>query len=519
MNIPSFPRNGRPPDTTPRPNSHVPASTGILTGLLLSLSLAGCAVGPDYKVPDRPHAPAYVPADTRTATDAGDGETGQHIAMGARTPTRWWTALHYPALDQTVRMALANNWTIDAARAHLAQAREGIKVQRGGLFPQVDGGASGGRRAYGASFLGPEAFTFPTFSAYSGGLTVSYDLDVFGGQKRRIESAEAQSQVQGEVLHAAHLGVAGETVLTALQIASVREQIRVMEGVIASDQQNLTLVQAAHEAGVATLMDVTTAQSQLDSDRAQLPPLQQQLNVAQDALAILVGKTPAEWQAPDFDLDKFTLPRDVPVAVPSELVRARPDIRAAEAQLHAANAEIGIATADMYPHITLSGGIAGEGLFSGGAGTAWSLVGGVAGPIFHGGALSARRRAAQDAYQAAFAQYQQTVLASFRQVADNLHGLDNAANEVRSQQKALDSATRALELTRQGYAVGNTGIVQVLDAQRLQQLAHLRLVQARTTRYVDTVGLFLATGGGIADDAQAGAFPAQAQVANDGAAR
>jgi len=369
------------------------------------------------------------------------------------------------------------------------------------LLPQVDGGASGGRQSYGASFLGPEAFTFPTFSAYSGGITLSYDLDVFGGQKRRVEYAAADAQVQGEVLNAVHLSVAGETVLIALQIASIRAQMQVVDGVVASDEQNLALVKAAHDTGVATLMDVTTAQSQLDSDRALRPPLRQQLNVGQDALATLVGKSPGEWNAPNFDLDNFTLPQDIPLAVPSDLVRARPDIRAAEAQLHAASAEVGIATADMYPHISLSGGIAEQGLFSGPSGAAWNFVGGIAGPIFHGGSLSAHRRAAQDAYRASFAQYQQTVLTSFRQVADNLHGLSNSADEVKSQQQALDSASAALRLTRQGYSVGNAGVVQVLDVQRLQQLAELRLVQARTTRFVDTVGLYLATGGGLADSA------------------
>jgi NodT family efflux transporter outer membrane factor (OMF) lipoprotein len=514
-------------DTSSRSNKHSPVQPTVLASLLLSLSLSGCMVGPDYQAPEHPHVQSYVPQGTSTTANAGDSEVEQHVAIGAQTPPSWWTDLQYPELNQTVAMALAHNWTLDAARANLAKAKENIKVQRAGLLPQVDGGAYAERTKYGAAFLGPLASTFPTFSAYSGGLNVSYDLDVFGGQKRRIESALAQNQVQEEALHAAHLTVAGETVLTALQIASVREQIRVMNEVIASDERNLTLVKAARDAGVASVMDVTTAQSQLDSDRAKLPPLQQQWNVAQDTLAILVGKTPAEWKAPDFELEKFALPPNVPVVVPSDLVRARPDIRAAEAALHAASAEIGVATADMYPHIALNAGIAGQGLFSGGASTAWSVLGGISGPIFHGGALSARRRAAQDDYQVSFAQYQQTVLASFKQVADNLYGLDNAANEVRDQQKALNSANYALNLTRQGYAVGNAGIVQVLDAQRLQQLALLQLVQARTTRYVDTVGLYLATGGGIVNDTaaaegashgSAGMFEAQAQSVHRNAA-
>jgi outer membrane protein TolC len=195
----------------------------------------------------------------------------------------------------------------------------------------------------------------------------------------------------------------------------------------------------------------------------------------------------------------MTLPQDIPLALPSDLVRARPDIRASEARLHAANAAVGVATADLYPHVTLSAAIAEQGLTGGPAGAAWSLVGGIAGPIFHGGTLSANKRAAQDAYQAAFGDYQQTVLVAFQQIADNLHALGNAADAIRTEQQALNSAGAALRLTRLGYGVGNTGIVQVLDAQRLQQLAELNLVQARAQRYVVTVNLFVAAGGGTPD--------------------
>jgi NodT family efflux transporter outer membrane factor (OMF) lipoprotein len=193
----------------------------------------------------------------------------------------------------------------------------------------------------------------------------------------------------------------------------------------------------------------------------------------------------------------MSLPQDVPLVVPSELVRSRPDIRAAEAQLHAASAAVGIATADLYPRVTLSASIAEQGLLGGPAGAAWSVIGGITAPIFHGGALSASRRAAQDAYQAAFAQYQQTVLTAFRQIADTLHALQNGADAVMAQQHALSSATEALRLNREGYTAGTATILQVLDAQRLQQLAELSLVQARTERFLQTVNLFVAAGGGM----------------------
>ena len=472
-----------------------------LAALLVSCAMAGCAVGPDFTPPPLPAERSYLPPGAARAGSAVPGEAVQKVTLGASPKVEWWAELGSPALDETVRLALANNQRLAAARANLARADHMVKAARGALYPQVDANAGVERRAYGAYFLGPEAFAFPTFSAYTAGAQVSYDLDVFGGTRRRIESAAADAEAQGEEVRAAQLTVTGAAVTTALQIAATRAQIQVVQAIMISDQKTLDLVNAANSTGVASRMDVTTAISQLDRDRALLPPLQQQLNLAQDVLAVLVGRSPADWPAPDFDLAQLTLPHDIPIAVPSELVRARPDIRAAEAQLHAASAQVGIATADLYPKFNLSAGIAEEGLTAGPSGVAWSLVGGLTAPIFHGGALTARRRAAEDAYQAAFAQYQETVLEAFQQVADGLHGLANAADGVRSEQQALASADEALRLTRLGYGAGNTGIVQVLDAQRLQQLAELNLAQARAERYVQSVNLFLADGGGLTDPA------------------
>jgi NodT family efflux transporter outer membrane factor (OMF) lipoprotein len=320
---------------------------------------------------------------------------------------------------------------------------------------------------------------------------------VFGGTRRGIELAAADKDVQQEALRAARLSIAGDTVLEALQIASTRAQIDVVDSVVASDQQTLGLVRSRQAAGAASVQDVTTGQSQLDRDRTLLPALHQQVTMAQDALATLVGSSPADWSAPDFSLAGMSLPEDIPLIVPSELVRSRPDIRAAEAQLHAASAAVGMATADLYPRVTLSANIAEQGLIAGPAGAAWSVLGGITAPIFHGGAFSAQRRAAQDAYQAAFAQYQQTVLTAFRQIADTLHALQNGADAVMAQRQALDSASKALGLSRAAYVAGNATILQVLDAQRLRQLAELSLVQARTDRFLQTVNLFVAAGGGL----------------------
>lgn len=474
-------------------------SIGRLLAVLLAASaLAGCAVGPNYVPPAAPTEQTYTAQPVAPAS-AGPDQPQQAVTLGATLRPDWWTLLGSSELNRTVELALANNRTLAAAQANLARADEAVAAARGGLYPQVDAAANLARNQYGASFLGPEAYSFPRFSAYSAGAMVSYDPDVFGGTHRSIEQASADAQAQAQALNAARLMVAGETVSDALQIASLRAQIAAIEEVIVSDQKTLDLVRAARGAGVASDIDLTSAQSQLDHDRTLLPPLRQALNAAQDALPILVGKAPADWTAPDFDLDQLTLPADAPTVLPSSLVRTRPDIQAAEARLHAASAVVGVATADLYPRFTLSANVAEQGLLTGPAGAAWSLVGGVAAPIFHGGSLRANKRAAEDGYQAAYAEYQQTVLVSFQQVADSLHALSNSADAVRTQDQALASADAALRLTRMGYGVGNAGVVQVLDAQRLRQLAELGLVQARTERYLATVRLFLAVGGGVSE--------------------
>jgi len=465
--------------------------------ILMSADLTSCTVGPNFVAPAQPHETNYVMGQAATVTAKASGDATQQINLGGALEADWWTRLRSPDLDRTVTLALSNNRTLEVARANLLKVAEGVKVARAGLLPQLDATSGLAGQQYGASFLGREAATFPSFWAYSAGIGVSYDLDVFGGTHRSIELAAADTDVQQEAVRAAQLSVASDTVLAAIEVASTRAQIDVVKNVIASDQRTLSLVQSRLEAGASSDQDVTTAQSQLDRDRTLLPGLHQQLNIAQDTLATLVGSSPADWSAPDFSLTGMSLPQDVPLIVPSELVRSRPDIRAAEAQLHAASAAVGVATADLYPRFSLSANVAEQGLFAGPAGAAWSLVGGITAPIFHGGALSARLRAAQDDYQAAFAQYQQTVLTAFRQIADTLHALQNDADAVTAQRQALNSATKALGLNREAYTAGNTTILQVLDAQRLQQLAELSLVQARTERFLQTVNLFVAAGGGL----------------------
>jgi NodT family efflux transporter outer membrane factor (OMF) lipoprotein len=475
---------------------------GFIASLAAASLLAGCATGPRYSPPAAPDVTSYTgpaTADSATVSDAGsrtvsDGK--QSVVMGSAPREDWWRELHSPQLDDVVTLALRNNLSLETARATLAATQERAKAARGARNIQVDVAADVGRRKYDSDFLGPLASTFPKFSSYSVGPAVSYDFDIFGGTRHRIEQADAMTAYNREQLRAARLQVVSDTVTQALRIASLRAQIEVVTRVLDDDKRTLQLVQAARRAGVVSDIDVLTATNQRDRDRALLPPLHQELDVARDALAILVGTPPAKWSAPQFALDQFNLPRELSLVLPSDLVRARPDIRAAEAELHAASAAVGVATADLYPRITLSSGWAESALLSGGPVAGWSLIGGITAPIFHGGALSAQRRAAQDDYQAAFAQYQLIVLRSFGQVADTLHALEHDAEALQTDETQLGSAERTLGLTQQGYRVGNAGILQVVTAEREQQLAEIGLVQTRTQRVADTVALYVAAGGG-----------------------
>jgi len=434
----------------------------------------------------------------KTSIIGNADERAPLVSFGKGPPDAWWTLLGSEQINQLVSLALKNNQSIASAQAHLGAARERIRAARGAWYPQVDLTAEAQRTRYGAPVLGSLAKDFPPFSAYAAGPTVSYDFDVFGGTRARVEQASADAQYESARLDAVALSVTGNVVIEALQIAALRAQIRVVQGIVDDDEHSLTLIRAAREAGAVSQMDVLSAQSQTDHDRTLLPPLQQELSVARAVLSSLIGAAPSDWTAPDVDLDELELAERLPVSLPSELVHRRPDISAAEAQLHAASAALGMATADLYPRFTLSAAIGEQGLLGGGPSeTAWNILGGLTAPVFHGGTLTAERRAAEDEYRAAFAAYRQTVLEAFSQVAVALQALGNDAASLSTQQHALQSAGASQSLTRQAYAAGNAGYIQVLDAQRLREEAQLGEVQAISQRYVDAVKLLLAAGGRV----------------------
>ncbi|MGH8539219.1 MAG: efflux transporter outer membrane subunit, partial [Stenotrophobium sp.] len=414
---------------------------------VLALLMAGCSVGPDYARPQAPATRAY----TAQPLSNLSGGSGQQLVPGQNPATDWWTLFESPALDATMKQALSGNRSLAAATASLAQAQEAVNASGGGLYPQASLNAGAGREKYGAQFSGPQVI--PAFTYFSIGPSVSYLFDYTGGQRRAVEQQQALADYSACQLQAAYLSLTGNVARQALAIASARARIAATQALLDDDAKNVALVQTAQAAGSATRVDVLSAQSQLAGDETLLPPLRQQLNVAQHALSILAGRAPADWTPPDFDLDGLRLPQTLPLSLPSELAHRRPDILAAEAQLHAATAAVGVATSHLYPQIGLSASAGPQStslshLFDA-TNVAWGLSTGLTAPLFDGGTLRAQRRGSIDAMHAALADYEQTVLQSFGQVADVLSALDHDAEHLAAQQKALDLADASLKLTRE----------------------------------------------------------------------
>jgi len=457
--------------------------------------LSSCAAGPDFVSPPTPQVSAY--------TSKGNIQTvgRQHLYLDQPVSQNWWNEFHSPALNAVIRQGIKNSYTLEAAQETLQQAQENVNAAKGALLPQVAATAGAGQQEYGVATFGPSPFSIPPFTYYTLGAGANWTLDIFGETQRTIEQQQALTDYQKALTHAAFLSLTGNITVTALEIAAINAQIAQTKEIIKEDQRNLNLVQKEWELGSATKVDILSAQSQLQNDETLLPPLHQQLAEAKGKFNILLGTFPANWQPPHFELDNFTLPQKLPLSLPSELVRNRPDILAAEALLHAACANIGIATANLYPQITLSASTSQQALepanLFDASSNASNLIAGLTTPIFNGGTLRAQRRAAVHAYKAAYANYQQTVVTAFVQVNNVLQALKNNEQEFVKQKKAYLTAKAALKLAQISYEAGSSDLLEVLNAERLHIQATLGYIKARAQRYQDTTQLYLALGGGI----------------------
>lgn len=459
-----------------------------------ALTLSACAtVGPNFKTPDGP----------KGAAAAGYAMAGDAVAPGARlTPEArvagpWWRAFGSPELDATMREALAANPTVAEANANLAKAQAQLAATRGAQSPQVDASGSVQRERINTQAFGFTGFPSPTINLYSIGAAVSYDLDLFGGRKRATEADQARVDQAAHEADAAYLTLTGDVALQAMRIAGLRGQIAAVQQIIAADRDNIAMVRKAQAAGGEARSALSIGIGQLSEDQAMLPPLQRDLDAARHQMALLAGKSPAEWNAPDFDLAKLDGPAAVPVSLPSALVRRRPDILAAEAELHAATAEIGVAVANQYPNISLSANLTQAAIKPGDifnyGSSGWSVLGGFTAPIFNGGTLKAERKVAEAEANAAMARYQQTVLRAFVQVSDVLSALGTDQATIESLQRANAAADAGSRDAQTAYRLGGGTLLQVVDTQRTVSRARRALVQAQAQRYEDLVQLYAAT--------------------------
>ena len=456
--------------------------------------LWGCTVGPDFERPAAPVVNGYTaqPLPEQTASADIAGGDAQRFLQDRDVPGDWWTSFGSPAVNGLVGDALKGNPDLDSAQAALRQAHELYLAQRGSLFPQVNGSALAERERSAASGA--------TFDLFNAGVSVSYLVDVFGGVRRSIEAQAAVEENQQFQLEATYNTLISNVITTALQAASLTAQIAATQDIVAAQSQELDLLNQQFELGAVARGDVLQQQSQLAATQASLPPLQKQLEQVRNQLTVLLGRFPVQDQVPALQLTDLKLPTDLPLSLPSKLVEQRPDVRAAEAVLHQASAQIGVATANQLPQITLSGGVGPSAgtignLFNGQL-IGWNVAAGLTAPIFRGGTLEAEKRAAIDAYDRAAAQYRSTVLNAFANVANVLTALERDAETLQVQLYAEQTAQQSLDITQQRFQAGAIAYLALLDAQRVYEQARIALVVAQANRYADTVALFQALGGG-----------------------
>ena len=477
-----------------------------LTGFhvtLVAATLAGCAVGPDYRRPAPPAVASYtaeaLPVGTTSAP--GVGGTEQRFVSGGEIPARWWELFRSQALDRWIREGLANSPTLSAAEATLRRAQEIRRARSGDLLPSVDGSVSASRQKPSGASFGDPNFPINPFTLYDASVNVSYTLDLFGKTRRELEALQAQIDYQGYQLEGASLTLTSNIVTTAFQEASLREQLQATRDILATQEELLALVEKQFELGGVAKTDVLAQRASLAQTRATLPPLEKRLAQTRHLLAVLAGRFPGDTaDLPEFDLKDFQLPEELPVSLPSSLARQRPDIRSAEKVLHAASAAVGMATANLYPQVTLSGQYGTTATRIGdlfGPGSAvWGFGAGLLQPIFRGGALAATRRAEVAGFDQAAAQYRETVLQAFREVADVLRALEYDAMTLKAQSDAEAAARDTLDIATKQVRFGATSHLSLLDAQRQYHLSRILLVQAQALRFADTAALYQALGGG-----------------------
>jgi NodT family efflux transporter outer membrane factor (OMF) lipoprotein len=476
-----------------------PAASRVISGTLALLLLSACAVGPDFKVPLAPAAAGYTPEAHPAATASVDvaGGEAQRFEAGRDIPGEWWTVFHSKEINGLIDQALQANPNLQAAQAALWQAKENLYAQRGKLFPTLSANGSATREQFSPAEFGESGSPF-IFNLFEATVNVSYAPDIWGGQRRQVETEAALADYQRFELEATYLTLTSNVVTAVVAEASLRGQIAATLDIIKVESDQLEVVRQQFNVGAATKTDVLTQESEVATTQATLPPLQKQLEQQHHVLLALIGRFPNAALNDHLTLASLRLPTGLPLSLPSQLVEQRPDVRAAQEQLHEASAQVGVAIAARLPQFTLTGeyGAAGPAnLFSPGT-IVWTAAASGTQSLFDGFTLLHQERAAKAAYDEAEAQYRNTVLGAFQNVADALRALQLDAATLRAQAAALRAASATLDLARGQYRLGAIAYVTLLNSQRTYAQARLALVQAQAARFADTAALFQALGGG-----------------------
>ncbi len=467
-------------------------------------SLAACAVGPNFKTPPAPPHAGFAPVGEmpgETAAASTPGGQAQRFVDGMDIPGQWWTLFQSPELNALIERALKNSPTVQAAQAALRQANETAAAQRGSFFPSISGTIQSERqKASGAAFGVPGFPSSYYYNLQTASVNVSYTLDAFGGVRRQVEALQAQAEYEQFALEASYLTLTANIVTAAIGEASLRAQIAATNNIAGSQQKQLDITQRRFDAGATSRTDVLQQRAALQSTLATVPVLRTQLAQQRNQLAAYLGSLPSEYAGAEFTLDSLSIPQDVPVSLPSKIVEQRPDVREYSALLHQATAQVGVATANMLPQITLTGSYGQDAttwsnLFLASS-NVYSLIGSLTQPIFKGGQLLHQRRAAVAAAQEAAANYQATVITAFQNVSNTLYALQGDADALAAQTTAERTAADSLSLVQAQYKNGGASYLQVLSAEQTEQNAAVALVKARAQRFADTAALFQALGGG-----------------------
>jgi len=461
-------------------------------------------VGPNFHRPPPPPVERYTaaPLPQSTASAAAPGGAAQVFLSEQEVPRDWWRGFGSEELDGLVGEALRANPSVRAAAAALRQAQENTAAQRGSYFPAVQAGFAATRQLDPVGVLSPNLTSGTAlYNLYTPQVTVTYVPDVFGSNRRQVESLDALAEASRFQLDATYLTLTANVVTAAIEEAGLRAQIATTERIIGLDREALGVQRRLLELGAIAEGDVFAQEAALAQLEATLPPLRRQLETERDLLAALTGRLPADFTPPQFALNDLKLPTELPLGVPSKLIERRPDVRAAEAQLHAATAQVGVAITDMLPQVVITGAIGSSAtalgdLFKGGTGF-WSVGATLTQTLFQGGTLIHRKRAADAALDQAGALYRSAVLTAFQNVADALHALDTDADALGAAVRAETAAQKSLEVVRRQLDLGSVSYLALIGAEQAYQQAVISTVQARSNRYADTAALFQALGGSI----------------------